>query len=263
MGKNIIPVRKADTFFLRGFSSYSKNDDQQEKPYLALASPSGNHNSLHQPDFRPKRDSLRAGREDLPQLQRVEGSDPNGLIWEDEIGSAYAPDIQNTVSTTPSIQDPSISTVPYMTARVFVTPYTYSFLVTPGLKFVRLHFYPSNFTNTIFVASDSFFSVSVGSHTLLNNFSAFLTTQAMSYDYISKEFSINISLNKLNLTFTPSKAFAFVNGVEIVSTPQIFGGSDAFNRPQIVGTMSTVKIDEHTETIVRLNVGGSAVSPKD
>ncbi|KAK1283572.1 Receptor-like protein kinase FERONIA [Acorus calamus] len=193
----------------------------------------------------------------------------DGLSWEADFGSGYAAGIQNTVSATPSAQDPSIPTIPYMTARIFQSPYTYSFPVTPGRKFVRLHFYPSNFTDPKFVTPDSFFSVSIGPHTLLNNFSALLTAQAMNFDYIRKEFSVNISSNTLNLTFTPSpankNAFAFVNGIEIVSTPQIFGSSDPLNQPKLVGTTSTLPIDEHTafETVTRLNVGGKTVSAKD
>ncbi|KAK1284214.1 Receptor-like protein kinase FERONIA [Acorus calamus] len=113
-----------------------------------------------------------------------------------------------------------LASIPYMTARIFQIPYTYSFPVIPDRKFVRLYFYPLNYTNPNFVVSDSFFSVSIGPHTLLNNFNPLLTTQA-----ITKEFSINISTNTLNLTFTPSsvknKPFAFINGIEIVSTPQI------------------------------------------
>ncbi|KAK1272301.1 Receptor-like protein kinase FERONIA [Acorus gramineus] len=193
----------------------------------------------------------------------------DGLSWEGDFGSRYALGIQKTVSATPSDQAFGVPTVPYMTARIFQTPYTYSFPVTPGRKFVRLHFYPSNFTDPKFVTPDSFFSVSVGPYTLLNNFSALLTAQAMSYNYIIKEFSVNISSSTLNLTFTPSpankKAFAFVNGIEIVSMPQFFGGSDTFTQPQIVGTMTTLPIDEYTafETVARLNVGGSTVSPVD
>ncbi|KAK1272295.1 Receptor-like protein kinase FERONIA [Acorus gramineus] len=193
-------------------------------------------------------------------------SSQDGLSWEGDIGSSYALGIQKTVSATPSDQAPGVPMVPYMTARIFQTPYTYSFPVTPGRKFVRLHFYPSNFTDPKFVTPDSFFSVSVGPYTLLNNFSALLTAQAMSYNYIIKEFSVNISSSTLNLTFTPSpankKAFAFVNGIEIVSMPQFFGGSDTFSQPQIVGTTSTLTIGEHTalETVTRLNVGGQTVS---
>ncbi|KAK1283526.1 Receptor-like protein kinase FERONIA [Acorus calamus] len=167
-----------------------------------------------------------------------------------------------TVSTTPSNKNSSVPTVPYMTTRIFQTQYTCSFPVTPGRKFVRLYFYPSNYANPNFVVSDSFFSVSVGPYTMLNNFNPLLTTQAM-----TKEFSINISSNTLNLTFTPSvakkKAFAFVNGIEIVSMPQIFSDSKLANPPLIVGSTSTMTVDQYTalETVVRLNVGGRSMSP--
>ncbi|KAK1284398.1 Receptor-like protein kinase FERONIA [Acorus calamus] len=189
-----------------------------------------------------------------------------GRAWDGDIGSNYS-GIQNTISATLSNQNSSIPTVPYMTARIFQTQFTYTFNVTSGRKFIRLYFYPSNYTNPNFNASNSSFTVSVGSYILLRNFSALLTTQAMNRDYMTKEFSINILSNTLNLTFAPSSAkenaFAFVNGIEIVSTPQIFGDSDTFNQPLIVGTTSTLTIDKHTalETVVRLNVGGQSVSP--
>ncbi|KAK1272296.1 Receptor-like protein kinase FERONIA [Acorus gramineus] len=193
----------------------------------------------------------------------------NGLTWEGDEGLSYSLGIQSsTLSATASVQDPSVPTVPYMTARFFQTTFTYTFPVTPGRKFVPLHFYPTDYNNN-FTISHSFFSVSVGSYTLLNNFSALLTTQAMNYNYIRKEFSVNISSNTLNLTFTPSpankNAFAFVNGIEIVSTPQIFVQHDVFRQPLMVGTTITLTIDEHTafETVARLNVGGSAVSARD
>ncbi|KAK1283995.1 Receptor-like protein kinase FERONIA [Acorus calamus] len=193
----------------------------------------------------------------------------DGRAWGGDIRSNYAPAIKNTVSAIPSNQNSSIPTVPYMTARIFQTKFTYTFPVTPGRKFIRLYFYPSNYTNLNFTDSNSSFTVSVGSYTLLRNFSALLTTQAMNRDYMTKEFSVNVSSNTLNLTFAPSSGkentFAFVNGIEIVSTPQIFDGSDTFSQPQIVGTTSTLTIDEHTalETVVRLNVGGQSVSPVD
>ncbi|KAK1283646.1 Receptor-like protein kinase FERONIA [Acorus calamus] len=197
----------------------------------------------------------------------------DGLIWEGDVGSGYAPGIQKTVSATPSYQDPNAPTVPYMTARIFQTPYTYSFPVTPGRKFVRLHFYPSDYTDPDFRASNSYFSASVGSYTLLNNFSALLTAQALNYDYISKEFSVYISSSILNLTFTPSpsnkNAFAFVNGIEIVSMPQIFGDFNNFSNITFIGSMNYMTLPQYIalettdktafETVARLNVGGSTV----
>ncbi|KAK1284077.1 Receptor-like protein kinase FERONIA [Acorus calamus] len=77
----------------------------------------------------------------------------DGRSWVGDVGSSYAPGIQIP------------PTVPYMTARIFQIPYTYSFPVIPSRKFVRLYFYPLNYTNPNFVVSDSFFSVSIGPHT--------------------------------------------------------------------------------------------------
>ncbi|KAK1270264.1 Receptor-like protein kinase FERONIA [Acorus gramineus] len=198
----------------------------------------------------------------------------DGLSWEGDVGSGYALGIQKTVSATPSDQASGVPMVPYMTARIFQTPYTYSFPVTPGRKFVRLHFYPSDYTNPDFRASNSYFSASVGSYTLLNNFSALLTAQALNYDYISKEFSVNISSSVLNLTFTPSpsnkNAFAFVNGIEIVSIPQIFGDVNNFIKTPLIGPMNDMTDTQFRasgttdktafETVARLNVGGASVS---
>ncbi|KAK1284215.1 Receptor-like protein kinase FERONIA [Acorus calamus] len=202
-------------------------------------------------------------------------SSPGGLTWEGDDGSSYSLGIQNgTLSAMPSVQDPSVPTVPYMTAQFFETQYTYSFPVTPGRKFVRLHFYPTDYTsstdhNINFTIPISFFTVSVGSYIFLDNFSALLNAQAMNKNYFIKEFSVNISSNTLNLTFTPSSAkknaFAFVNGIEIVSTSQIFIRRDSFSQPIMVGMTSTLTIDEHTafETVKRLNVGGQTVSATD
>ncbi|KAK1284396.1 Receptor-like protein kinase FERONIA [Acorus calamus] len=172
-------------------------------------------------------------------------SAPDGRIWLSDVGSNYAPGIH--------------------TLRIFQTQYTYSFPVTSGFKFVRLYFYPSNYTNPNFIVSDSFFSISHGP--LLNNFNPLLTTQA-----INKEFSVkcvNTSLNTLNLTFVPSmvkkNAFAFVNGIEIISIPQIFSDSYTANPPLIVGSTSMMMVNQYTalETVVRLNVGRKSVSPID
>ncbi|KAK1283649.1 Receptor-like protein kinase FERONIA [Acorus calamus] len=198
----------------------------------------------------------------------------DGLSWEGDVGSGYAPGIQKTVSATPSDQASGVPTVPYMTARIFQTPYTYFFPITPGRKFVRLHFYPSDYTNPDFRASNSYFSASVGSYTLLNNFSALLTAQALNYDYISKEFSVDISSSVLNLTFTPSpmnkNAFAFVNGIEIVSMPQIFHNFNNFSKIPLIGSTNDMSATQLIalgttdktafETVARLNVGGSTVS---
>ncbi|KAK1286222.1 Receptor-like protein kinase FERONIA [Acorus calamus] len=193
----------------------------------------------------------------------------NGRTWVGDTNSNYAVGANKIIAAIPSSQD-SVPQIPYMTARIFQTQFTYSFSVSPGRKFIRLYFYPSNYTNLNFVNSDSFFSVSVGPLTLLSNFSALLATQAKDYNrtFVVREFSINVTSNALNLTFAPApapkNAFAFVNGIEVVSMLGIFNtSSNAFSQPSIVGTMDTLTVDQYTalQTVARLNVGGHAVTP--
>ncbi|MQM09844.1 hypothetical protein Taro_042724 [Colocasia esculenta] len=189
--------------------------------------------------------------------------DENNRNWTGDIGSTFAPSSQNTQIARAAAQDSSVSQVPYLTARVFTSPFTYSFPVSPGHKFVRLYFYPANYST--YFPSDSRFAVTAnpGNFTLLSNFSASQTAQALNFAYLIREFSVNVSSGSLNLTFTPTagvpKAYAFVNGIEIVSMPNLFGAETL----TIVGQSTTYPVDETTalQTMYRLNVGGNAISP--
>ncbi|CAL9165834.1 unnamed protein product [Musa hybrid cultivar] len=188
--------------------------------------------------------------------------DTDSQTWTGDAGSKYGPSL-NVVGFTAPQQDSSVPEVPYLTARVFTSPYTYSFPVGPGRKYVRLHFYPSNYSNH--VASDAFFSVTSDTHTLLSNFSAYLTADSLNYAYLAREFSVNVSTGGLSLTFTPStthpNAFAFINGIEIVSMPDIFSSASPM---LVIGGSSlpyTIDQDWALETVYRLNVGGQSLSP--
>ena len=55
--------------------------------------------------------------------------------------------------------------VPYSTARLSRSEFTYVFSLTSGQKFIRLHFYPASYSN--FDRSKAFFSVKAGPFTLL------------------------------------------------------------------------------------------------
>ncbi|KAG1338932.1 receptor-like protein kinase FERONIA [Cocos nucifera] len=188
-------------------------------------------------------------------------NDTDGRTWTGDAVSKYAPSINDAAFTATS-QDSSVPQVPYLTARVFTSPYTYTFPLGPGRKFVRLYFYPSNYSTH--AASDAFFTVTANSYTLLQNFSAYLTADALNYAYLVREFSVNVSSSGLNLNFTPStdhrNSYAFVNGIEIVSIPDdIFSSVNAL----LVGTSTdyTIEQDWAIETVYRLNVGGQAISP--
>lgn len=196
------------------------------------------------------------------------GNDTDGRAWTADASSKYAPPNNLASAASASGQDPSVPQVPYLTARVSASPFTYTFPLGPGRKFLRLHFYPANYSNHD--AADGLFSVSVaipgGKLTLLSNFSAYQTAAAITYSYLVREFSVNVSSPTLDLTFTPEKghpnAYAFINGIEVVSSPNLF---DISTPNMVTGDSNPQQfpIDANTamQTMYRLNVGGQAISP--
>jgi hypothetical protein len=193
------------------------------------------------------------------------GNDTDGRQWDGDSGSKYAP--ANLATATADSQDPSVPQVPYLTARVSSSPFTYSFPLGPGRKFLRLHFYPANYSSSR-SAADALFSVTVPAAkvTLLSNFSAYQTATALNFAYLIREFSVNVTGPTLDLVFTPEKsranAYAFVNGIEVVSSPDLF----EISTPLFVtgdGNNQPFPVDPGTalQTMYRLNVGGQAISP--
>ncbi|KAI6698706.1 hypothetical protein NL676_018825 [Syzygium grande] len=189
-------------------------------------------------------------------------TDTDGRVWTSDIGSKYPSSTANSIAAAAATQDPSVPQVPYMTARIFPSNFTYSFPVASGRKFIRLYFYPSSYNS--YNASSAIFSVSTGDYTLLKNFSVAQTTEALNFAYVLKEYSVNVDGETLDITFSPSKtyqgAFAFVNGIEIVSMPDVYSSTGAAS---IVGQGAFFTIDNTTalETAYRLNVGGQDISP--
>ncbi|KAL5974829.1 hypothetical protein ACLOJK_031501 [Asimina triloba] len=188
--------------------------------------------------------------------------DGNGRIWKGDVEAGFLASDKTITSTADS--QTSVPQVPYMTARIFTSKATYVFPVSDGWKFVRLYFYPANYNH--FVASSALFSVSSGRYTLLHNFSSYITSQAQNLDYLIHEFSIYAKNGFLNLTFSPSphvsNAYGFVNGIEIVSTLNIFSEParavlDGRMPPQTYRVLN----ESALQTVVRLNVGGRYISP--
>ncbi|KAK9103242.1 hypothetical protein Sjap_020496 [Stephania japonica] len=188
------------------------------------------------------------------------GSDSDGRKWEPD--SKYLSKSSNSESTSAQFQDPSLpSSVPYMSARILTSESTYSFSVSSKSRhWIRLHFYPSPYSG--FNPDDAFFSVVANGFTLLNNFSASITAQALTQAYIVREFSLPSTPNGvLTLSFTPSSdhrgSFAFINGIEIVPMPDIVESAP------VVG-FSDQSIDVESlslQTMYRLNVGGQYIPP--
>ncbi|KAL2484955.1 Receptor-like protein kinase FERONIA [Abeliophyllum distichum] len=191
-----------------------------------------------------------------------DATDSDGRIWTSDIGSKFALPSSKSSTSPAAIQKPSVPEVPYMTARIFQSEFTYSFPVASGRKFIRLYFYPASYNGLD--ASNGIFSVTAGSYTLMRNFSAAQTTEALNYEFMMKEFSVNIPSEVLNVTFTPSRnisnSYAFVNGIEVVSHPDIYSTDGTV---MVVGQSTAFNIDNSTalENVYRLNVGGNDISP--
>ncbi|KAG5245009.1 serine-threonine kinase family protein [Salix suchowensis] len=119
---------------------------------------------------------------------------------------------------------------------------------------LRLSFYPSEYSGLDI--SDSYFSVVAGGVTLLNNFSASITAQALTQAYLIKEYSLApMNSRILNVTFKPADkpdAFAFINAIELVPTPDLFGSGT------MVGFSDQTfdAMDGTLQTMYRLNVAG-------
>ncbi|KAG5248367.1 kinase family protein [Salix suchowensis] len=177
-------------------------------------------------------------------------------------GSSFLSSSEKSSTANASTQDPAVPQVPYLTARIFRSSFTYTFPVVSGHKFVRLYFYPSSYSGLN--ASDALFSVTAGSYTLLSNFSVAQTADALNYVSIMKEYLLNVNGDTLNITFSPSSnpssAYAFVNGIEIVSMPDIYSNPAGVTN---VGQDVPFIIDNATalEDVLRLNVGGNSITP--
>ncbi|XP_024014419.1 LOW QUALITY PROTEIN: probable receptor-like protein kinase At5g39020 [Eutrema salsugineum] len=191
-----------------------------------------------------------------------------GRTWTSEEHKLMASNILNaSFSSNVLYKDVVDYQIPYMEARIFQSEFTYSVPLSPGLKFLRLYFYPTRYISG-FDAVNSFFSVTVNGFTLLKNFSPDLTIRTSKTGIKSnlkvhiREFIVPVN-QSLNLTFTPSpNSVAFVNGIEIVSMPDRFYSKGGFD-DVITNVVSTVdfEIDNTTafETIHRLNVAGQDV----
>ncbi|KAJ9173156.1 hypothetical protein P3X46_016320 [Hevea brasiliensis] len=161
--------------------------------------------------------------------------------------------------------DPLVTLIiPYTTARIFHSRFTYTFPVSPGPKFIRLYFYPAVYSGLNPLTS--FFTVNANSYTLLSNFSAYLTVSAMNpaVSYFFREFIVTVWDNQvLNIIFTPApKSFAFINGIEVVSMPNNLYTTDIDNRYPLVNYNTFFYFHNTTslETVYRVNVGGRFVA---
>ncbi|KAL3531545.1 hypothetical protein ACH5RR_010867 [Cinchona calisaya] len=200
------------------------------------------------------------------------GTDADGRKWESD--SKYLMANDKSIVAKAETQDPSLpSDIPYMTARLFTSETSYQFPIAnaTGRVLLRFHFYPASYPN--FNISNSYFSVSAGGITLLSNFSAFITAEALSQGYLIREYFLAPqNLPSLNVTFRPSnQSFAFVNGIEVISPPEEFdqdptlvGGGLQDDSTDFGTTDNSISVSTSSmQTMFRINVGGQYISAKN
>ncbi|KAI3805894.1 hypothetical protein L1987_21781 [Smallanthus sonchifolius] len=188
------------------------------------------------------------------------GNDADNRKWESD--SKYLVAGGKSVSSTALTQDPSLSSdVPYMTTRIFTGETSYKFDVNSTSRYIlRLHFYPSDYPN--FNVSNSYSVVTTNSITLLKNFSAFITAEALSQAYLIKEFSLAaFNSDSITVTFKPAdKSFAFVNGIELITEPELF--DDQAGLVGVAENSGTIDgVSSNMQNMFRLNVGGQYIPP--
>ncbi|CAJ1961096.1 unnamed protein product [Sphenostylis stenocarpa] len=189
-------------------------------------------------------------------------------VAEDGDGRKWSPDKKfletkgDSITAKASYQDPSLmSQIPYMSARVFKSESTYKFPIKSDKRYwLRLHFYPSLYDT--FDPTNSYFSVTANGVTLLTNFSASVTCEALSLAYIDREYSLApLNSDSLTLTFQPSDkydgAFAFVNGIQLIEMPDLFDSASLIGYDDQTIDVKTLNL----QTMFRLNVGGQFISP--
>lgn len=185
------------------------------------------------------------------------GSSSNTTIGDrvfvsDESFSKFLSTQQKVLGNTSSNSIPSSPTSPlYPTARIFTGTSKYSFPITQnGRYFVRLYFFPFNY-KTYKMATASF-SVSAQEFLLLGDY----TPPSSS---MMKEFSVNVTSDTLDITFTPSpNSFAFLNALEVVSVPNALIIDDANQISPMGGYSGLVRYA--LETVARVNMGGPLVN---
>ncbi|XP_054803622.1 receptor-like protein kinase FERONIA [Prosopis cineraria] len=198
--------------------------------------------------------------------------------WSPDINSQQLkifenPPFSSVQANTSSLDNrPSLMKDLYITARLSRSEFTYSFLMlTDGPKFLRLYFYASSYSD--FDRYSSFFSVKSGPFTLLKDFSPTADDDDDESDIITREYCINVPPGNLmlNVTFVPNTtvtspdAYAFINGIEVVSMPTYLYYTKPSDHPGLpfVGRNTSYHIERTMalETMYRINVAGNQIPP--
>lgn len=149
----------------------------------------------------------------------------------------------------------------YQQSRIFTANSSYTFSVTPGRHFVRLHFFPFVFTN--FTPNMSTFSVTANQYMLLDTFRPSLySTDAR--PLVFREYSLNASGSSLEITFTPApSSYAFINAIEVSSMPDDVVPDLAVSIDKTETELQLNAATTAVEMLYHVNVGGAAIAPAD
>lgn len=198
------------------------------------------------------------------------GTALDGRPWVGDDAPNYSPTPTTTTASTVSRPPLSASAIPYLTARISKSSFNYTINLTPGQKFIRLHFFPFSYQD--FPPSDALFTVKANRFTLLNNFSPSLTSYYDRTPSFSKEYCLNIDEDSptLQINFIPStsnnNSYAFINGIEIVSMQtNLYYSMAGDPGMKFIGQNNPYRVGNETalENIYRTNIGGAAVDPKE
>ncbi|KAG4202689.1 hypothetical protein ERO13_A05G352400v2 [Gossypium hirsutum] len=142
----------------------------------------------------------------------------------------------------------------YQTARIFNATSHYSFPIKQqGRHWIRLHFFAYVFEK--FDMKKAKFSVFAQNFTLLRE-------AQMGDGYIVKEYCLNITSNKLVLTFRPAvNSFAFINGLEVFSVPDNLFPEEVRTIDLQGGNKSLQ--EQALETVARVDMGNTTVLPQN
>ena len=160
--------------------------------------------------------------------------------------------------------DPSSSEKPRISACIFRKQVTWPFnFVSNGPKFIRLYFKLVTYSGLNI--SKALFSINVGPYTLITTSESSYSKYSPNSDYAIREFCVNMDVQVLNVTFTPSSkvfgAYAFINKIEIVSMPlKLYIQEDASF--SLIGQPTHYFMGNSTalEMMYMMNIGGDVIN---
>ncbi|KAI4997868.1 hypothetical protein ZWY2020_053210 [Hordeum vulgare] len=132
------------------------------------------------------KDSTASGHIDCGESSQ--NIDDSGRTWDGDADSKFAPLVKGVAATAHFNDLHHI--IPWRTARIFTSNYTYYVLVSLGRIFLHLYFCPGEYNDDDgdYAISNAFFGVTTGNIVLLNDFNVSQTAQDISFAYLVREF---------------------------------------------------------------------------